>query len=284
MKKSELDQLMMSLGIAPNRKLGQNFLIDDNFLDALIRLADVKPGDRIIEVGPGFGALTSRLLKTGASVAAIEFDRKLAAWLRMTYANRGLCLIEGDACRVDIASIYGIDTPFRLISNLPYSAGTVIVANMLTLKTPPSEMFIMLQKEVAMRFAAKEDTDDYGALSIRIQAMYTVELVKTAPPQMFHPRPEVDSSVLRLTLRPDAPDASRFRNLTRLVNASFAHRRKKMLKQAGAVFGLAQVENAMRTLGIDPDIRAEKVSGAQFLRMADLLGASGAENSSLPGE
>ena len=149
MKKSELDQLMMSLGIAPNRKLGQNFLIDDNFLDALIRLADVKPGDRIIEVGPGFGALTSRLLKTGASVAAIEFDRKLAAWLRMTYANRGLCLIEGDACRVDIASIYGIDTPFRLISNLPYSAGTVIVANMLTLKTPPSEMFIMLQKEVA---------------------------------------------------------------------------------------------------------------------------------------
>ena len=140
----------------------------------------------------------------------------------------------------------------------------------------PEELSVSTSPEyLASRFAAKEDTDEYGALSIRIQSMYTVELVKTAPPQMFHPRPEVDSSVLRLTLRPDAPDAPRFRNLTRLVNASFAHRRKKMLKQAGAVFGLAQVENAMRTLGIDPDIRAEKVSAAQFLRMADLLGASG---------
>ena len=94
----------------------------------------------------------------------------------------------------------------------------------------------------------------------------------------------MDSSVLRLTLRPDAPDAPRFRNLTRLVNASFAHRRKKMLKQAGAVFGLAQVENAMRTLGIDPDIRAEKVSGAQFLRMADLLRASGTVTPPFSGE
>ena len=185
MKKAELSALMDSLGIAPSKKLGQNFLIDDNFLDSIIRIADIKPDDKVIEVGPGFGALTERLLKTGASVAAIEFDRKLAAWLRLTYANRGLCLIEGDACKIDVAGIYGADTPFRLISNLPYSAGTVIVANMLALKTPPSEMFIMLQKEVGMRFAAKEDTDEYGALTVRIQAMYQVELVKMAPPQMF---------------------------------------------------------------------------------------------------
>lgn len=90
MKKAELSALMDSLGIAPSKKLGQNFLIDDNFLDSIIRIADIKPDDKVIEVGPGFGALTERLLKTGASVAAIEFDRKLAAWLRLTYANRGL--------------------------------------------------------------------------------------------------------------------------------------------------------------------------------------------------
>lgn len=263
---------MDSLGIAPSKKLGQNFLIDDNFLDSIIRIADIKPDDKVIEVGPGFGALTERLLKTGASVAAIEFDRKLAAWLRLTYANRGLCLIEGDACKIDVAGIYGADTPFRLISNLPYSAGTVIVANMLALKTPPSEMFIMLQKEVGMRFAAKEDTDEYGALTVRIQAMYQVELVKMAPPQMFYPRPEVDSCILRLTLHKDALGQEHFRNLTRLVRASFAHRRKKMLKQAASMFDMEQVRSAMVSLGIDPDIRAEKVTVKQFIRMAEMLG------------
>ena len=272
MKKAELSALMDSLGIAPSKKLGQNFLIDDNFLDSIIRIADIKPDDKVIEVGPGFGALTERLLKTGASVAAIEFDRKLAAWLRLTYANRGLCLIEGDACKIDVAGIYGADTPFRLISNLPYSAGTVIVANMLALKTPPSEMFIMLQKEVGMRFAAKEDTDEYGALTVRIQAMHQVELVKMAPPQMFYPRPEVDSCILRLTLRKDALGQEHFRNLTRLVRASFAHRRKKMLKQAASMFDMEQVRSAMVSLGIDPDIRAEKVTVKQFIRMAEMLG------------
>ena len=272
MKKAELSALMDSLGIAPSKKLGQNFLIDDNFLDSIIRIADIKPDDKVIEVGPGFGALTERLLKTGASVAAIEFDRKLAAWLRLTYANRGLCLIEGDACKIDVAGIYGADTPFRLISNLPYSAGTVIVANMLALKTPPSEMFIMLQKEVGMRFAAKEDTDEYGALTVRIQAMYQVELVKMAPPQMFYPRPEVDSCILRLTLRKDALGQEHFRNLTRLVRASFAHRRKKMPKQAASMFDMEQVRSAMVSLGIDPDIRAEKVTVKQFIRMAEMLG------------
>ena len=272
MKKAELSALMDSLGIAPSKKLGQNFLIDDNFLDSIIRIAVIKRDDKVIEVGPGFGALTERLLKTGASVAAIEFDRKLAAWLRLTYANRGLCLIEGDACKIDVAGIYGADTPFRLISNLPYSAGTVIVANMLALKTPPSEMFIMLQKEVGMRFAAKEDTDEYGALTVRIQAMYQVELVKMAPPQMFYPRPEVDSCILRLTLRKDALGQEHFRNLTRLVRASFAHRRKKMLKQAASMFDMEQVRSAMVSLGIDPDIRAEKVTVKQFIRMAEMLG------------
>ena len=272
MKKAELSALMDSLGIAPSKKLGQNFLIDDNFLDSIIRIADIKPDDKVIEVGPGFGALTERLLKTGASVAAIEFDRKLAAWLRLTYANRGLCLIEGDACKIDVAGIYGADTPFRLISNLPYSAGTVIVANMLALKTPPSEMFIMLQKEVGMRFAAKEDTDEYGALTVRIQAMYQVELVNMAQHQMFYPRPEVDSCILRLTLRKDALGREHFRNLTRLVRASFAHRRKKMLKQAASMFDMDQVRSAMVSLGIDPDIRAEKVTVKQFIRMAEMLG------------
>ena len=138
MNKKQLTSLMESLGVAPSKKLGQNFLVDTNFVESIIRAAKIQPTDRILEVGPGFGALTGLLLETGAQVAAIEFDRKLAAWLRERYKTTSLNLIEGDACKVNIPAIYGEDTPFRLISNLPYSSGTVIVANMLTLKTPPA--------------------------------------------------------------------------------------------------------------------------------------------------
>ena len=255
--------------------MGQNFLVDANFIESIIRAAKIGPGDRILEVGPGFGALTSELLKTGAEVTAIEFDRKLAAWLRECYKNTALRLIEGDACKVDIPSIYGEDTPFRLISNLPYSAGTVIVANMLTLKTPPSEMLVMLQKEVGMRLAAAAGDEEYGALSVRVQCMYEVAAVRVAPPDLFYPRPEVDSVILRLTLRADRPDPVLFQRLTTLVRLSFAHRRKKMFKQACAGVPPDRLAAAMASAGIDPDIRAEKISPPLFLKLAQLLEAPG---------
>ena len=271
MNKKQLTALMESLGVAPSKKLGQNFLVDTNFVESIIRAAKIQPSDRILEVGPGFGALTGLLLETGASVAAIEFDRKLAAWLRERYKTTPLNLIEGDACKVNIPAIYGEDTPFRLISNLPYSAGTVIVANMLTLKTPPTEMLVMLQKEVGMRLAAAAGEEEYGALSVRVQNMYQVKCVRIAPPELFFPRPDVDSVILRLTLREDRPDPELFRRLTTLVKLSFAHRRKKMFKQAAAGFDAEKLAAAMDRLGIDRDIRAEKVTPEQFRQLAELL-------------
>ena len=275
MNKKQLVSLMESLGVAPSKKLGQNFLVDANFIESIVRAAKIQPGDRILEVGPGFGALTSELLKTGAEVTAIEFDRKLAAWLRECYKNTALRLIEGDACKVDIPSIYGPDTPFRLISNLPYSAGTVIVANMLTLKIPPSEMLVMLQKEVGMRLAAAAGDEEYGALSVRVQCMYDVAQVRVAPPDLFYPRPDIDSVILRLTLRADRPDPVLFQRLSTLVRLSFAHRRKKMFKQACAGFPPERLSAAMAAAGIDPDIRAEKISPPLFLKLAQLLEAPG---------
>ena len=272
MNKKHLIALMESLGVAPSKKLGQNFLVDSNFVESIVRAAKIQPSDRILEVGPGFGALTGRLLETGAQVTAIEFDRKLAAWLRERYKNTALKLIEGDACKINIPAIYGEDGPFRLISNLPYSAGTVIVANMLTLKTPPAEMLVMLQKEVGMRLAASAGEEEYGALSVRVQNMYRVETVKTAPPDLFYPRPDVDSVILRLSLREDRPGPLLFKRLTTLVKLAFAHRRKKMFKQAAAAFEPEKLTVAMTRLGIDPDIRAEKVAPEQFRRLAELLG------------
>ncbi|MBO7147036.1 MAG: ribosomal RNA small subunit methyltransferase A [Lentisphaeria bacterium] len=271
MNKKQLTVLMEELGIAPSKKLGQNFLVDANFTESIIRGAKITPEDKILEIGPGFGALTEHLVKTGAMVTAIEFDRKLAAWLRERFKNDPLTLIEGDACKVDIPSIYGIDTPFRLISNLPYSAGTVIVANMLSLKTPPTEMLVMLQKEVGLRLAASEKDEEYGSLSIRVQSMYNVETVRLAPPDLFFPKPEVDSVILRLSLRADRPEPALFKTLSTLTKVSFAHRRKKMFKQAASVYGSENLLKAMTTLGIDPDIRAEKISPEMFLKLAQEL-------------
>ena len=271
MNKKQLVALMESLGVAPSKKLGQNFLVDANFIESIVRTAKIQKSDRILEVGPGFGALTGLLLETGAQVAAIEFDRKLAAWLRERYKTTQLRLIEGDACKINIPAIYGEDTPFRLISNLPYSAGTVIVANMLNLKTPPSEMLVMLQKEVGMRLAAAAGDEEYGALSVRVQCMYRVENIRLAPPELFYPRPDVDSIILRLTLRADRPEPALFKRLGTLVKLAFAHRRKKMFKQIASGFEAEKLAAAMTQLGIDLDIRAEKVSPEQFLKLAELL-------------
>lgn len=270
---------MARLGIAPSKKMGQNFLIDENFLDYILRVAKVKPSDHILEVGPGFGALTGRLLKTGAPVTAIELDRKLAAYLRGSLAVDGLTLIEGDACRINIPGIYGDDTPFRLISNLPYSAGTIVVANMLDLKTPPTDMLIMLQKEVAERFAASCGTSEYSALTVRIQALYQVEILKTIPPEVFFPQPEIDSCILHLISKKDQPSMELRKTLSRLVRTAFAHRRKKMMKQVASVFGGEETVSAMNLAEVDPDIRAERVTCEQFLKMAshlmDLVGDQG---------
>lgn len=271
MNKKQITTLMGELGIAPSKKLGQNFLVDGNFVESIIRSANLREEDRILEVGPGFGALTEHLVKSGAAVTAIEFDRKLAAFLRERFKGSALNLIEGDACKVNIPAIYGEDTPFRLISNLPYSAGTVIVANMLSLKTPPSEMLVMLQKEVGMRLGAKADEEEYGALSVRVQTMYQVQTVRMAAPELFYPQPDVDSVILRLTLREKRPSADLFKTLSTLVRVSFAHRRKKMFKQAAAVFTPERVAFAMKAMEIDPDIRAEKLTPGQFLGMARIL-------------
>ena len=118
MKRADLEALLSRYGIAPSKALGQNFLIDENFLDYIARETNAKPEERILEVGPGLGVLTTRLIASGANVTAIELDRKLAAYLRTSMVPRGLHLIEGDACKVDIPAIFqGQD--FRLISNLP---------------------------------------------------------------------------------------------------------------------------------------------------------------------
>lgn len=269
MKKSELTALLAAIGLEPSRKLGQNFLVDENFLDWIVKEAGAAQGEKIVEVGPGFGALTQRMLDLGAEVTAVEFDHRICEWLRSVLVPKGLRLVEGDACKVDFSTLYGAGVPFRLVSNLPYSAGTVVVAKLLEVENPPEEMIIMLQKEVAMRLAAQAGEEEYGALSVRAQLAYEVTPLRMVPPQLFHPKPEVDSCVLRMRKRADMPSCT-FRTLfSQVVRLGFSQRRKKMIKQLAAVFGRDNVEAAYKAAGLSEDIRAERVTLEQFRTIAE---------------
>ncbi|MBP5183022.1 MAG: ribosomal RNA small subunit methyltransferase A [Lentisphaeria bacterium] len=276
MIRSRLLELQKELGIVPSRKMGQNFLVDEQFAAWIVRQAEIKKGENILEVGPGFGALTSLLLAAGARLTAIEFDRKIASWLRKTFRNENFTLIEGDACKTDLEGIFGEGVPFRVVSNLPYSCGSVFLANTLSLKNPPSEMLVMLQKEVAERFSASPGTESYGSFTVRLQVLYEPEILKIVPPDVFSPPPDVDSAILRLKLKKDLLPPNVLKVFNDLVKSSFAHRRKKMLKQACAFFPRERVLEAMGLAGVDPDTRAEKVTLHEFRKMAFSL-ASGRE-------
>ena len=270
MNKKDLLKELEKIGMRPGRGLGQNFLIDANFLDWIVRESGAAPGAKILEVGPGFGALTERMLAEGATVTAVEFDHRIAEWLRQNLCPKGLNLIEGDACRVKLDEIYP-GTDYKMVSNLPYSAGTVVVANLLDSPNPPEEMVIMLQKEVAMRLAAEPGTHDYGALSVRVQVLYEATPLRIAPPEMFHPRPEVDSCVIRLKRHVETPSAEYRKKLSTVVRLAFGQRRKKMIKQLSSFAGRETIEAIYEKIGLKEDIRAERVTVDQFRQITDCL-------------
>ena len=151
MNKQQLLAALESIGMRPGRGLGQNFLLDGNLLDAIVRLGKPQKGEIILEVGPGFGALTRRLLKTGAQVYAVEFDHRIAGYLRKNLPQENFHLTEADACRVNYQELLPPGEPFRAIANLPYSISTIFIARMLDLPDPPREMFFMLQREMGER-------------------------------------------------------------------------------------------------------------------------------------
>ena len=163
MNKSELLALLERLEIHPSRRLGQNFLIDPNMLDSLVRSAGVVEGDTVLEIGPGTGTLTERMLAAGARVQAIELDHRLAGYLRdeRFKDDKAFSLLEADACRTDLDSLMG-QAPFRCVANLPYSCSSQLLASLTSMANQPQDIHVLLQKEMADRLTAKAGTKEYG--------------------------------------------------------------------------------------------------------------------------
>ncbi len=277
MNKQQLLTALESIGMRPGRGLGQNFLLDGNLLDFIVRLSAPKKGEKILEVGPGFGALTSRLLKSGAEVYAVEFDHRIAEYLRAHVEKENFHLTEADACRVDYVELLG-GGEFRAIANLPYSISTIFIARMLDLPRPPESMFFMLQREMGERLSAAPGTKNYGALSVRTQLRYEVKLEKIVPPEVFFPPPEVDSAIVSFRLRHggDGDDPELCRLLPGVVKTVFAQRRKQMGKVLGQNYGKERAATALAAMDLPPEIRPDKLTVAQFAaltrRLFDLPG------------
>lgn len=270
MRLTELQSFLHSRGIRPSRKLGQCFLIDDNVARWIIDQADVGAEDVVVEVGPGAGALTRHLAGRVRRLILVEKDAKLAESLAERYADRGdVEVVHGDAVGYDVRPLFP-GGPVKLIGNLPYSVGNEILRSFLSAPTPVGLAVVMVQREVADRICAAPDTKDYGILSLMMQERWRPQLVKTVGPQLFFPRPEVDSSIVRLTPRlpgewpPHSPQA-----FESLVRRGFSQRRKQLRNNLG--IDAAVWEPAAAALGLPASVRAEALGLAQWIELSNRL-------------
>ena len=251
----------------PKKSLGQHFLTDRNMIDMIVLAVDPRPGDRLVEIGPGQGAITLPLLRRHGELTAIEFDRDLI--VPLSHAAQGvgtLTVIHKDVLEVDFTRLAAEDK-LRLVGNLPYNLSSPILFHALEHAAVVRDMHFMLQKEVVDRMAAAPGSKVYGRLSVMLQAYCTVTSLFDVPPTAFRPPPKVDSAVARLV--PHAPeqvginDHKRFADV---VRAAFGQRRKTLRNALSGVCDSEQIEAA----GLRPDLRAEQVEVAAFVRLANL--------------
>lgn len=250
----------------PRKRFGQNFLHDRGVIERIIATIDPRPGERLVEIGPGEGALTLPLLARGVSLTVIELDRDLAAALEQRpEAGTTLQVIRGDALELDLSTLAGPREKLRLLGNLPYNISTPLLFRLIGQADRIKDMHFMLQREVVARMAAGPGSKTYGRLSVMLAAACRVEPLFDVGPGAFRPPPKVWSSVVRLVpweQPPFAvPDAARF---AEVVRRAFGQRRKTL---RNALAGLLD-EDLIRAAGVNPGARAETLPPDAFARLA----------------
>ncbi len=270
----QLRRILRDEGLRPRKALSQNFLTDASALDAIVAAAELRPGDRVVEVGPGLGVLTRRLLAAGASVTAVELDPRLAAYLRRELAGQGSFeLIEGDALSVHPRDVVPDAAPYKLVANIPYHITSPLLHAFLEGERPPELTVLLVQLEVAERVAAPPGKMSY--LSVFAQNVAEAEVMARVPAAAFEPEPEVDSAILRLRRRdasPVAPGPER-EPFYRLVQAGFRQRRKQLHNALGRELPVPSDElaAAFASCGIDPERRPQTLSVDEWACLARSL-------------
>ena len=260
----EIKDALDRAGVLPSKQLGQNFLIDPNMARWIVAQLEATESDVIVEVGPGTGSLSEHLVGKVRRLILIEFDARLAAALKERFRDDPTVEVHhADGAKFDGSTLFK-HRPVKFLGNLPYSSGGAILKNLLTRPHPFERAVVMLQKEVIERLAAKPGGKDYGILSLRTQVDWVVEPQRTVPPEAFHPRPAIDSSVA--ILRPRVTGLPPFdrRLFDELIRRGFAQRRKQLGKQLPA--GTPWPEIAP-LLGVPVTARAEELGLEQWVEL-----------------
>lgn len=255
-------------GHRARKRFSQNFLHDAHYIARIVEAIAPAPGDRIVEIGPGLGALTAPLVERAGHVTCVEIDRDLAARLRERFAPARLTVIEADALEFDWRALVRADPrPLKIVGNLPYHISTPLLFALAPIAEHVAAQHFMLQKEVVDRLAAAPGSKTYGRLSVMAQYACAVTPLLSVPPGAFRPPPKVDSTVVRLVPHAKPPvavdDPERLR---RLVTAAFAQRRKTLRNTLRDHIDA----EAMRAAGVDPGRRAETLSLEEFAHLANL--------------
>jgi 16S rRNA (adenine1518-N6/adenine1519-N6)-dimethyltransferase len=274
----QLRRLLGAERLRPRKALSQNFLTDAVALDTIVEAAELKAGDRVVEIGPGLGVLTRRLLAAGASVLAVELDPRLAAWLRRELGSLpGFELIEADALAVHPRDCFPGE-PFKLVANIPYHITSPLLHAFLDGERPPLLTVLLVQAEVAERVAAPPGRMSY--LSVFVQNVTDAEVVARVPAAAFEPSPKVDSAVLRLRRRdrPTVPAGPEREVLYRVVQAGFRQRRKQLHNALRRELPLppGTLDAVLDACGVDPERRAQTLRLDEWAclaaRLAEPLG------------
>lgn len=257
----------------PRKRFGQNFLVDRSVIERIVRAIDPKPDDRVIEIGPGHGALTEALLEHLPQLDVIEIDRDLAAELTRDYPPERLRVHVGDALKFDFSAV-GAD--LRVVGNLPYNISSPLLFHLLDHADAIRDIHVMLQKEVVDRMVAAPGNADYGRLTVMLGYRFRIERLMRVPAGAFRPQPKVESAVARLQPRTSSPWQLADRKIfARVVSLAFGQRRKTL---RNALAPLAS-ESVLRSIGLDPQARGETLSIDRFVALANAVSATQLENS-----
>ncbi|WP_028988477.1 16S rRNA (adenine(1518)-N(6)/adenine(1519)-N(6))-dimethyltransferase RsmA [Thermicanus aegyptius] len=272
-------EILKKYGVSLRKSLGQNFLIDPNMVKKIAESAHLESEDGVIEIGPGVGVLTAELAKRAKKVVAVEIDGRLIPILSDIFRDwKSIRIIHGDILKINLHEITSFllqeTKRVHVVANLPYYVTTPILMRLLEDKLPLTSIVVMVQREVADRIAAEPGGKEYGALSIACQYFAKVEKVLQVPKEVFYPKPEVDSTVIRLMLYAFPPVRVEEENLFfQVVRASFANRRKTLFNNLRSAF--PELEQNLSSLlsegGIDPKRRGETLTIQEFSTLSNLI-------------
>jgi 16S rRNA (adenine1518-N6/adenine1519-N6)-dimethyltransferase len=265
--------LLTRLGIRPSKGMGQNFLFERGVVRRIVDVVGIDQTSIIVEIGPGLGIMTEKLLARAGQVVVIELDRRLAAHLRHTFGDRpNLTVVEADALEITLSEIVLKGAEYDLVANLPFSVASAITRHALEDSRPPSTLTLMVQKEVAERMTAAPP--NMSILGVATQFYADARIAFTVPPDVFVPRPIVESAVVHLVSRKELPiPREEIEPFFRVVNAGFRQKRKQVANSLAAELGIAKdtIQQRLEAAGIEPSRRAETISVDEWVRLVTVL-------------